>query len=741
MRFSPSPSVSLQRLAAAATNATMSSSRFPSRGQNSWRRVLSNRPGSDGGGRGQEAFVSGDLHFRNVRDSNYGFRHGQRGDYRFPGGFQGRPFRPRPPPRPRPDDYRSWESVLSQPPPNCERFVVLSYNILADYLAKDHRPQLYFHIPPYILDWEWRKRSIIFELGLWSPDIMCLQMRTGPPIDGCAIFWRTTRFKLLHEEHIEFDKLGLRNNVAQICVLESTSPSPTESDSTASSTRCCHHHSIKSNQVVVCNIHVLYNPNRGDIKIGQVRVLLDRAHAVSMTWNGAPVIVCGDFNCTPRSPLYNFILEQKLNLSGLAKNQVSGQNCPPNYAPKRNDPNADSGLPRDQSTSYNSVQPSMSVDDKAGAVEQGNCSTEMHTQHMLQNDMGNLSLTENLSLPQRMMGVRVISSKSCIDVSYETDKVTISDDGVNDGRLENTLEGSIGEHESSHCGLNDVLEESLERCNEEVGFLANPPNLHTSNPALAAVKENLVCGELEKERELFSKTLLSFEDESIQEDESSGKELGTTGGSEVMPIQETLNLSSFDINYNNESSNSNVNQPVSLLPLEGHIVGKLVEVNIESPNAIISDDSQLDNLIPDNLDDSSLSIDPKVTEVDKKPYDPYLWTPTEVAAASGNAECTLVEHHLKLKSTYTEVEDYAGTKDLNREPQVTSYHKRFKGTVDYIWCSEGLQTVGVLDTIPKHVLEKTHGFPTRKWGSDHLALACRLAFTKGVQSEGTSNHQ
>lgn len=29
----------------------------------------------------------------------------------------------------------------------------------------------------------------------------------------------------------------------------------------------------------------------------------------------------------------------------------------------------------------------------------------------------------------------------------------------------------------------------------------------------------------------------------------------------------------------------------------------------------------------------------------------------------------------------------------------------------------------------------------QKWGSDHLALACRLAFTKGVQSEDTPNPQ
>lgn len=57
-----------------------------------------------------------------------------------------------------------------------ERFKVLSYNILADYLALDHRNKLYFHIPPYILDWQWRKRSILFELGLWSADILCLQV-------------------------------------------------------------------------------------------------------------------------------------------------------------------------------------------------------------------------------------------------------------------------------------------------------------------------------------------------------------------------------------------------------------------------------------------------------------------------------------------------------------------------------------------------------------------------------------
>lgn len=92
------------------------------------------------------------------------------------------------------------------------------------------------------MDWNWRKGRILLELGLWSPDIICLQevdrfqelqeelkqrgyggickKRTGTATDGCAIFWRTSRFELLHEEGIEYSKLGLRDNVAQICVLE-----------------------------------------------------------------------------------------------------------------------------------------------------------------------------------------------------------------------------------------------------------------------------------------------------------------------------------------------------------------------------------------------------------------------------------------------------------------------------------------------------------------------------------------
>lgn len=874
MRFSPH--LSFQCLAAAASDATMSSPRFPPRGRNPWRRGFSDRPSGVGGigGRGEAAFVSGDSHFRTVRDSNYGFRQG--GNYGIPGWFPRQPFRPRPPfgpqtPRQRPDDFRSWENTLSQPPPNCERFVVLSYNILADYLAREHRPQLYFHIPPYILDWEWRKRRILTELRLWSPDIICLQevdrfedleeelklqgyhgiwkMRTGPPVDGCAIFWRTARFTLLHEEYIEFDKLGLRNNVAQICILESRSPRSTENDSAAAPSSS--HPSRRANQVVVCNTHVLYNPNRGDIKIGQVRMLLDRAYAVSRTWNGAPVVVCGDFNCTPKSPLYNFISEQKLNLSGLAKNQVSGQFSASIYSPWPDGANPRNGLFRDQSPSDNSIRPFASVVD-ANTVKQGIYFVDAHNQHMLHNGL-DASLTENLSLPQRMIGSREISSKPSVNACYTKENNTMSNAGKEG--LESILDGSSIECMSSQHGLVHVLEETSKECDEQPGSYNNPPVLRTSNPAIATSQDS-VYGDREKERlhfKLTSEENISSEgntaegksdpaipcqsaqamvdfsankvDQSIQEDEGSCQDMGTTNASEETPSY-GRDISSFDIDYKNgrpcsdevkylsnecastseihgdqshfeasevspepysfgidqgagishvscreaetsvtsfakdmpgkekicvkaddkvinssfseqtlHSSHLDVHQPQSLSSLECDIVGKLEEINFEKPDATIADDSKLDCVSPEILDDSSLSMDVEVNnEVEKKPYDPYLWTPSEVATASGNAECTLAEHHLKLRSTYTEVEDYAGTKDSSREPQVTSYNRRFMGTVDYIWCSEGLQTVSVLDTIPKHVLQRTPGFPTRKWGSDHLAIACQLSFTKVTEN-------
>ncbi|CAK7353540.1 unnamed protein product [Dovyalis caffra] len=250
-------------------------------------------------------------------------------------------YRPQRPAKPL--DYRNWEYAKTAPPRDSDKFIVLSYNILADYLAINHRSKLYYHIPRHMLDWERRKRNIIFELGLWSADILCFQEvdRFGDLEKELKVRGYNGIWKLVYEEPIEFNKHGLRDNVAQICVLEQLIRPDNPADPSTLSTS-----STSSNKVLICNIHVLYNPKRGEIKLGQVRMLLDRAHAVSKTWNDAPVVLCGDFNCTPKvtsssaflkwrrfvvvdllchSPLYNFISEQKLDFSGVDRDKVSGQ--------------------------------------------------------------------------------------------------------------------------------------------------------------------------------------------------------------------------------------------------------------------------------------------------------------------------------------------------------------------------------------------------------------------------------
>ncbi|KAL0312061.1 UNVERIFIED_CONTAM: Carbon catabolite repressor protein 46 [Sesamum radiatum] len=275
---------------AAISDAGMSYRPYFRGGRPHGRRSYSERPFPPASGERGE-FVSGDSHFRAVQEANrcfrasynavppppqyvtgqqlYGpgsqsYRPGPPVSQQLPGPRPyGHPrqvgpafgnyqqFRPQQTPQqfrqraPKPLDYRDWEYTKPGPPRHCERFTVLSYNILADYLATDHWQKLYFHIPRYIMDWNWRKKNITFELGLWSADILCFQevdrfqdieaelkprgyngiwkMRTGDPADGCAIFWR-----------------------ASSCTLAS------------------------SNRVVVCNIHVLFNPKRGDVKLGQL---------------------------------------------------------------------------------------------------------------------------------------------------------------------------------------------------------------------------------------------------------------------------------------------------------------------------------------------------------------------------------------------------------------------------------------------------------------------------------------
>ncbi|XP_052210076.1 carbon catabolite repressor protein 4 homolog 6 isoform X2 [Diospyros lotus] len=922
--LSRSSSPSLRYLAATTTttDAAAMSSRSPYRGgrsggQNQWRRGFSGRGDDE---RGQ--FVTGDSHFRSVRDANRGFRPVERSNFANPsrGPFERQPWRPfnprhrpsfnapppyngpppfnprprpsfnTPPPyngpppfnsgqlftslppfnqsqpfRPRPQkplDFRHWEFAKPGPPSDSERFTVLSYNILADYLAINHRNKLYFHIPRHMLDWEWRKKNIIFELGLWSADILCFQevdrfqdleeelkfrgytgiwkMRTGDPVDGCAIFWRVSRFKLLLEECIEFNKLGLRDNVAQICVLESLNRKNSKDTAIPMSLQ-------GFNKVVICNIHVLYNPKRGEIKLGQIRVLLDRAHAVSKLWDDAPIILCGDFNCTPKSSLYNFISEQKLDLSGLPRDKVSGQASAEIWPPRvsrvvgQGEVRQNSPIFDAQKQNANSKSGNVPVVNSLSEVDSGlsvSNDSSIVRQYDYKNDESSNELTKEAHL-----GVDYTAEAESAGLKETPNKSQNNDKPRKDGHesVADSCHGNINSGLVEMEPTEETHQVAVDNCKDEIlstlfsgikESLSSPQSegeltvserndgqsfttvdschkdIYSKSTETEHGKEQLATTDVHNDssNECFLANIRTYNEstggstDAIMDpstadapdlDISSSEslpEICSVSPQEVSTIEDSENLSSLSADEDKEiPSISDVNaayesRSTSFMldeKMENFSFNELLETNEEDrtfgeesskflselhynndssaefshtvfPDLVISDKSfqgsafvprsqQLHDPGDEILDDVTPTMDAEPVDEIKFTYDPSAWTPKEIETATGKADCTLMEHPLKLSSTYAEVEDCSGTRDSNGEPLVTSYNRCFLGTVDYIWRSEGLQTVRILAPMPKHAMQWTPGFPTKKWGSDHIALVSELAFRNDVstQNEGT----
>ncbi|CAK9147727.1 unnamed protein product [Ilex paraguariensis] len=229
-----------------------------------------------------------------------------------------------------------------------DRIVFVSYNVLGVENASKHQ-DLYYNIPPKFLDWDHRKNLIRKELNFYHPGILCFQevdrfddldnllqkdgfrgvylARTGEACDGCAIFWKNDLFTLLHQENIKFEMYGLRHNVAQLCVLKMTQNESNTDGNTQMS------QALPSRSFVVGNIHVLFNPNRGDIKLGQVRLFLEKAHNLSQEWGSIPVVLCGDLNSVPQSAIYQFLVSCELDIQLHDRRKISGQICPLEYHP------------------------------------------------------------------------------------------------------------------------------------------------------------------------------------------------------------------------------------------------------------------------------------------------------------------------------------------------------------------------------------------------------------------------
>lgn len=96
------------------------------------------------------------------------------------------------------------------------------------------------------------------------------------------------------------------------------------------------HNATLDDLFCIATTHLLYSPKRGDIKLAQIQYFLaeiDRFTTEDIYTNSYyPIILCGDFNAHPQSPLIQFMLNGHIKYDSYRCIDISGQipNSPDN---------------------------------------------------------------------------------------------------------------------------------------------------------------------------------------------------------------------------------------------------------------------------------------------------------------------------------------------------------------------------------------------------------------------------
>jgi len=212
-------------------------------------------------------------------------------------------------------------------------FTIFCYNILCERYAS---PQTYAYTPSWALNWEYRRELLMQqEILNYNADIVCLQevetgqyedwfkaqMATGEYegvfypksrartmdeqgrkiVDGCATFFKPSRFTLLDSTVIEFQQIAMqkdefrrageifnrvmtRDNIAVLTLLENKD------------TR---------QKLLIANAHLHWDPSYRDVKLLQTKMLVEEISRFAP--RNVPVLICGDFNSMPSSGVYTFL--------------------------------------------------------------------------------------------------------------------------------------------------------------------------------------------------------------------------------------------------------------------------------------------------------------------------------------------------------------------------------------------------------------------------------------------------
>jgi len=219
-------------------------------------------------------------------------------------------------------------------------FTVMSYNVLAQHMINR---EWYQGCSPTSLRWNTRKVNLTKEIAQIDADVVCLQevsnyesfwektmkrmgykgkmkLRPGGKQDGCAVFYKDYKFEEIGYETINYDDLCTspqdtaemkRFNVAMFLALRF------KDDDTRPSTEPAQ--TQENPGIIIGNTHLFWNYRYSYTRLRQALAFIEKAANFRTTFN-FPVVLCGDWNNTPDSTIYQILTQGKISEDHLMDN-------------------------------------------------------------------------------------------------------------------------------------------------------------------------------------------------------------------------------------------------------------------------------------------------------------------------------------------------------------------------------------------------------------------------------------
>ncbi|KAM0681566.1 Glucose-repressible alcohol dehydrogenase transcriptional effector [Glugoides intestinalis] len=239
---------------------------------------------------------------------------------------------------PQPND-RAWIDTIFRKEGLTEPMTVGTFNILCNFYAAKC-----VYAQSWVINPELRKENVISIITAYNVDILALQeiethsysefykvqleqkldydgaflprgraqaLPDKRTVDGCAIFWKKSKFKLLEQINLDFfqklitdprfstnqDMLNRnmrKDNVSLITVLERND----------------------GIELIVVNTHIFWDPDYADVKLLQIILVIEEIETIKKKYKNASLILMGDFNSLRDSPVYKLLIEQQIDGCG-----------------------------------------------------------------------------------------------------------------------------------------------------------------------------------------------------------------------------------------------------------------------------------------------------------------------------------------------------------------------------------------------------------------------------------------